>query len=295
MQLRSIKYFCDVARLGSFTGAAEENFISQSAVSQRVRQLEAELGVALVRKKGRGFGLTAAGAHFAAKAPGILDELERLRGETVDIALGSPTALSVGYLEGYDGWEVEAAVAALKRRHPYAQISAFSGSHDMLYDELRLHRADLVFSDKRRAFSDEYVNRRIACPMEYIEVSEASPLARLRQVTARDLKGTPCIVIASQGQQAVEEEYHWGVLNFDCPMVFTSSLREARMMVAADRGFLRVESHGEDGPRGAVIKRIPLMGGGRHLTHEYYAFYPAAETNPLAPEFADILKGLFKG
>lgn len=54
---------------------------------------------------------------YDAKAPGILDDLERLRGETVDIALGSPSTLAVGYLASYDGWELAAAIAALKRRH----------------------------------------------------------------------------------------------------------------------------------------------------------------------------------
>ena len=47
MQLKSMALFCDVARLGSFTAAAEANFISQSAVSQQVKSLEADLGVHL--------------------------------------------------------------------------------------------------------------------------------------------------------------------------------------------------------------------------------------------------------
>ena len=295
MQLRSIKYFCDVARLGSFTAAAEENFISQSAISQQVRQLERDLGVTLVQKRGRSFELTSAGAHFAAKAPGILEDLERLSGETVDIALGNPTTLRIGYLASYDGWEVAAAIAALKRRHPYAEITALAASHDGLYEELRLRRADLVFNDKRRAFSSEYVNCPIMSCLEYIEVSEASPLAREPQVTAQKLKGITCIIIASEGQQSVEQDYYRNVLNFDCPMTFVRTLQEARMMVAADQGFLHIEARGDKGPAGTVIRRIPLVSGadGSHVSRDYFAFYPTRDANPLAPEFTEILRELF--
>lgn len=293
MQLRAIQYFCDAARLGSFTAAAEQNYISQSAVSQQVKALEAEIGARLIHKKGRGFELTRAGQHFAAKAPAILDELERLRGETVDIALGNPTTLRVGYLASYDGWEVAAAIAALKRRHPYAQIDSFTGTHEEIYDELRLRRADVVFNDKRRAFSDEYVNEHLMTCLEYIEVSEASSFAWAQQVSAQDLAGKTCIVVAAQSQRQLEVDYYRQVLNFDCEFLFAASLQEARMMVAADQGFLRIESREAAGPAGTVIRRIPLVGAGEQLHHDYYAFYPASDANPLAPDFAEILKSLF--
>ena len=232
---------------------------------------------------------------YDAKAPGILDDLERLRGETVDIALGSPSTLAVGYLASYDGWELAAAIAALKRRHPYVDISAFSGSHDALYEELRQRKADLIFSDKRRVFSDEYVNRPIMSCGEYVEVSEASPLAGREQVSARDLCDLTCIIVASQGQQAIEEDYHRNTLNFECPIAFASSVREARMMVAADQGFLNLEFGGEAGLAGGVIQRIPLVGAEGPVRHDYYAFYPAQNANPFAGEFADILANLFAG
>lgn len=47
MLLRQIKYFVTVVDTGSFTEAAEECFISQSAISQQILSLEKELGVQL--------------------------------------------------------------------------------------------------------------------------------------------------------------------------------------------------------------------------------------------------------
>jgi len=59
--LRQLKYFQSVVRLNSFSEAAEENFISQSAISQQIQSLERELGFKLIERKNRSFTLTPAG------------------------------------------------------------------------------------------------------------------------------------------------------------------------------------------------------------------------------------------
>lgn len=58
MLLRQIRYFVSVVKNNSFTEAAEECFISQSAISQQVHALEADLGVQLLVSENRGFSLT---------------------------------------------------------------------------------------------------------------------------------------------------------------------------------------------------------------------------------------------
>ena len=66
--LKQLKYFQSVVRLGSFSAAAGENFISQSAISQQVQSLERELGFALLVRKNRSFSLTPAGEYFYRKS-----------------------------------------------------------------------------------------------------------------------------------------------------------------------------------------------------------------------------------
>ncbi|WP_294492112.1 LysR family transcriptional regulator [uncultured Ruminococcus sp.] len=66
--LKQIRYFQSVVRLGSFTAAAEEHFISQSAISQQIKALEEELGVMLLERKKRSFTLTDAGEFFYKKS-----------------------------------------------------------------------------------------------------------------------------------------------------------------------------------------------------------------------------------
>lgn len=55
MLLRQMKYLVAVIECNSFTKAAEQCYISQSAVSQQIRALENELGVELIQRENRGF------------------------------------------------------------------------------------------------------------------------------------------------------------------------------------------------------------------------------------------------
>lgn len=50
--LKQLKYFISVVRNNSFSAAAEENFISQSAISQQIKALERDLGFDLIERAG---------------------------------------------------------------------------------------------------------------------------------------------------------------------------------------------------------------------------------------------------
>ena len=55
---KQLRYFQSVVRLNSFSAAAEENYISQPAISRQVQALERELGFQLLERKNRLFALT---------------------------------------------------------------------------------------------------------------------------------------------------------------------------------------------------------------------------------------------
>ncbi|MBT8459797.1 MAG: LysR family transcriptional regulator [Boseongicola sp.] len=65
--LSALRAFEATARTGSFANAARALNVTQAAVAQHVRSLEAELGVTLARRAGRTVTLTDSGARFAAR------------------------------------------------------------------------------------------------------------------------------------------------------------------------------------------------------------------------------------
>jgi DNA-binding transcriptional LysR family regulator len=78
VHLKSLKVFCDVVRQRSFSRAAEENEISQSAASQVVQQLEERLGVLLIDRSKRPFVLTPEGEVFYDGCRGVLERYSTL-------------------------------------------------------------------------------------------------------------------------------------------------------------------------------------------------------------------------
>lgn len=294
MELRQIQYFCAVAESGSFTRAADACLVSQSAISQQVKSLEGELGFALVRRRGRSFDLTPAGELFARKARVLLDQLEDLRYEAESVANGWAATLSVGYLNRYEGWEVQAAVTAFTARHPHIPVHAVAGSHDALYRLILDHEADVLFSDRRRSLSDAFVNIHLFDGWQCVEVSEASGKAWASELTVSELADVPCILIASRDQEDIEREYYRDVLGFRSDFLFARSREEGRMMVAGNRGFMPVETRTQTGRTGSAIRRIPLVGPNGQLKSEYFCYWPRDRTNNLIEEFADILTGMFE-
>ena len=77
--LRQMQYFYAVVRTGSFTEAAEECFISQSAISQQIKALESDLGVKLLVRKNRSFHLTKAGEYLYHKSGQLLEDFEQVK------------------------------------------------------------------------------------------------------------------------------------------------------------------------------------------------------------------------
>ena len=203
--LKQIKYFQTVVRCNSFSEAAAECYISQSAISQQVQALERELGVTLLKRENRRFSLTPAGEHFYQKSLLIMADFERLCKETKQIAHGNDFTLRIGYIKGYGGAEFQRAVAEFTAKYPDVPVDMKNGNHEDLYDFLRTDQVDLVLNDQRRAFSDEYVNTILTAIGCHIEISARNPISNSEFVNADDLRHIPCILVASKEQQKNEQ------------------------------------------------------------------------------------------
>src|SRR5688572_30480111 len=116
--LRRVRYFLEVADRLSFTRAAEALNMAQSPLSQQIRLLETELGVALLDRSTRHVSLTAAGAAFQLRARGLVTELERAVGEAQRVASGDTGSVVVGFGALQFLSAVPVALRAVRRHAP---------------------------------------------------------------------------------------------------------------------------------------------------------------------------------
>ena len=81
MQIETLKVFCDLVESRSFSRAAIRNYVTQSAVSQQVKNLESKFETQLLRRDGRTVTPTPAGRKFYESSRAILDKFEHLQQE----------------------------------------------------------------------------------------------------------------------------------------------------------------------------------------------------------------------
>ncbi len=190
--LDDLAFFQHLARAGSLTATARELGLSLSAVSKRLKQLEARLGVELAARTTRRLTLTAEGERYLARGALILDELEELEnslGEGVDQALSGRLRVNATFGFG--------------RRHIAPLLSRFCADHPEVEGWLELTNFPLNLSDhgfdigirvgeppeSRLVARRILANRRVLCASpDYI--AQAPPL----QVPT-DLQQHACLVI----------------------------------------------------------------------------------------------------
>ena len=146
MELRQLRAFVQVVNAGTFTRAAEELHLAQSAVSQSVGRLEAELGFALLRRTRDGVELTEAGTvvferarELVAGADAIRSDLAALRGLLEGtVALG--TMLPPGPVD------LPGLLAGFHATHPGIGVHVREGSAPEIMAALRRDELDVAFT-----------------------------------------------------------------------------------------------------------------------------------------------------
>lgn len=292
--LRQIKYFQAIVRNNSFSEAAEECHISQSAISQQIKTLETELGFPLLERKNRKFALTPAGEHFYKKSLVLVADFEQMCHECSKIARGDAAVLKIGYLRSYNSPEFRQALEEFSAKHPGISVQLLYGNHEELFTLLRTGGADLVLNDQRRAFSDEYVNLILAANKMYIELAARNPVSSLSSITVQELKNIPCILIASKEQQSVEKEFYQTIIGIQSEILYAENLEEAHMMVISGQGFLPVEGSSQAITFGTSICRVPLCREKKQITRNYCLFWRKDNSCYYIEEFSNTLQKKFE-
>lgn len=292
--LRQIRYFQAVVRNHSFSEAAEECHISQSAISQQIKALEAELGFPLLERRNRTFALTPAGEYFYKKSLVLVADYEQMCHEASKIARGDASVFRIGYPRSFNSPEFQQGLEEFSALFPGLSVQILYGNHEELFTLLRTGGADLVLNDQRRAFSAEYVNLILTTNRMYIELASRNPVASLSSVTVQELKNLPCILVTSQKQQTIEREFYQTIIGIQSEIIYAENLEEARMMVISGQGFLPADDRGLTvDPSGTAICRIPLCRGEEPITRNYCLFWKKENTNHYIEAFSKILQKKF--
>ncbi|MFF7634681.1 LysR family transcriptional regulator [Kitasatospora sp. NPDC008050] len=123
VELRHLKYFLAVAETGSFTRAATDCFVAQSALSQQIARLESEVGARLFDRTSRSVRLTAAGRLLVPSARRILAEVDNARAELDALTGLRRGRLRLGLIQTAGGAaDVAAVLGEYRRRHPGIEL-----------------------------------------------------------------------------------------------------------------------------------------------------------------------------
>ena len=292
--LRQIKYFQAVIKHNSFSEAAYECNISQSAISHQIQALERELGFSLLERKKRKFELTPAGEFFYKKSLVLVADYERIVRETTRLAGGEQECLKVGFLRCYSGQEFHLALEEFTGKYPDIPVEVFYGNHDELYHMLVKNEIDLAFNDQRRAFSGEFINMLLTSSVTHIEIASRNPLSSLDKVTVQELKNMPCILVSSEAEKETEAEYYHTIIGLQGEKLFADNMEEARTLVISGKGFMPSEGTPIEGSLGTNIVRIPLYHGDEPMERNYCAFWKKENAKKVSEEFAEILRSKFE-
>jgi DNA-binding transcriptional LysR family regulator len=145
MELRQLRYLVALAEARNFTRAAESEHIAQPALSQQIRRLEAELGLALVERTTRRVSLTDAGELLVVRARRILAELEAAETELQALRGMYTGHVTIGAMHTMGPVDLSLALALFHERHPHVEITVREQSSEEMAEMLRVDELDLAF------------------------------------------------------------------------------------------------------------------------------------------------------
>ncbi len=122
MNLKQIKYFCEVVEEGSAKKAAEKLHIAPTAISMQISDLEMHLGDLLFDRKSRPMQLTALGKFFYPKAKEILANSVKLVDEAKGLASGKKGWLSIGFTRSTIYSILPRAIQQFREKYPDIQL-----------------------------------------------------------------------------------------------------------------------------------------------------------------------------
>lgn len=194
MEITHLRALVMIVREGSFTAAAEKLFVTQPALSQQIKGLEAEVGVPLLERRGRRFTVTAPGEVVLAHAEQILAHLQQVQEDLAALQQLAQGRLRIGTSDTVCLYLLPPVVQAFRRQHPAVEIHLTNRpSREVV--ALLLEGA-LDFGIISLPVNEPLLESEFLCERTEVAVCAPDhPLAAQTQVTLAELTGYPLLLL----------------------------------------------------------------------------------------------------
>ena len=188
MHLETLKVFCDVVETRSFSVAASQNFVTQSAVSQQIRTLEERYGRRLLERTRGNVQLTPAGEILYQVSKEIVQRYQDMEAQLQVVAQRVAGTVRVATVHSIGLYELSVQIKRYLKAYPQVHLHLEYSRSNKIYEEALRGQIDLgvvAYPSRRPQITvlpfreDRLV---LACPPSH-------PLARHRQVSIRKLQG----------------------------------------------------------------------------------------------------------
>lgn len=192
MHLETLRLYCDIVRLQSFSRGAEQNFVSQSAASQAVQQLERELGVRLIDRSKRPFVVTPEGQAFYGACRGVLEAWDKAKTEVGSVQARVAGTVRVAAIYSVGLHDMSHHLQRFMSLYPNTRVQLECLHPHKVVEAVLKDEADVGVMSYPPADRALHVVPLRDEPMAFV-CHPGHRLARRRSVSAQDLNGEPFV------------------------------------------------------------------------------------------------------
>jgi len=192
VHLETLRLYCDIVRLRSFSRGAEHNFVSQSAASQAVQQLERDLGVGLVDRTKRPFVVTPEGQAFYNACRSVLESWEKAKAEVASVKARVDGAVRVAAIYSVGLHDMSHHLQRFMALYPNARVQLECLHPHKVVEAVLRDEADVGIMSYPPAERGLSVVPLRAEPMAFV-CHPNHRFARRRSVAPEDLNGEPFV------------------------------------------------------------------------------------------------------
>ncbi len=234
--LRQVRYFVAVAESGSISGAARQLSVSQSSVTEAIKDLETDLGAPLLERSGRGVSLTHRGQVFLRHATRILGAVADAT-RTLPGGAAPGGELHLGASSVVAGYILAELLARYRRAFPAMTVEAVEDAPEYLEHLLVNGEIDVAVMVVSRLRETGALEARTIVQSAYrLWLPLGHPLAQAKSVSLADIAAEGQIMLSLDEIQETAEAF-WRQHGLRPPVAFrTRSVEAVRSLVATGAG-----------------------------------------------------------